>query len=361
MRGSDTDQTELFSYVSLESRIPTDHPLRPIKKMTNAALKQLSPELEDLYAKTGRPSIPPERLLRALLLQVLFSIRSERLIVEQLDYNFLFRWFVGMGTNEEIWDHSSFTTNRDRLLAGDIAHRFFSAVLDQARTQDLMSDEHFTVDGTLIEAWASMKSVRPKEGGDAPPGGAGGRNPSVDFKGQKRRNDTHASTTDPEAKLYRKGEGQQTKLCYMGHVLMENRHGLVVDGRLTQATGDAEREAARAMAEAIPGQGRVTLGGDKAYDTKAFVEALRALNVTPHVAQNTTGRRSAIDGRTTRHPGYAISLKARKLVEEIFGWMKTVATMRKTRFKGKDRVGWSFVFALAAYNLVRMRNLAMTS
>ena len=358
MRGSDEDQAELFSYVSLESRIPADHPLRPIKKMTNAALKQLSPELGSLYAKTGRPSIPPERLLRALLLQVLYSIRSERLLVEQLDYNFLFRWFVGMGTNEEIWDHSSFTQNRDRLLAGDVAHRFFAAVLDQAKAGNLTSDEHFTVDGTLIEAWASMKSVRPKDGGDSPPGGTG-RNPSVDFKGQKRRNDTHASTTDPEARLYRKGEGQQTKLCYMGHVLMENRHGLVVDGRLTQATGDAEREAARAMAEVIPGQGRVTLGGDKAYDTAPFVEDLRALNVTPHVAQNTTGRRSAIDGRTTRHPGYAASLKARKLVEEVFGWIKTVATMRKTRFKGRDRVGWSFLFALAAYNLVRMRKLSM--
>ena len=358
MRGSDDDQAELFSYVSLESRIPADHPLRPIKKMTNAALKQLSPEMDALYTKTGRPSIPPERLLQALLLQVLYSIRSERLLVEQLDHNFLFRWFVRMGTNEEIWDHSSFTQNRDRLLGGDVAHRFFAAVLDQAKAGDLTSDEHFTVDGTLIEAWASMKSVRPKDGGNPPPGGTG-RNPSVDFKGQKRRNDTHASTTDPEARLYRKGEGQQTNLCYMGHVLMENRHGLVVDGRLTQATGSAEREATRAMAEAIPGRGRVTLGGDKAYDTAGFVEDLRALNVTPHVAQNTTGRRSAIDGRTTRHPGYAIGLKARKLVEEVFGWIKTVATMRKTRFKGRDRVGWSFLFALAAYNLVRMRKLSM--
>jgi transposase len=356
MRGSDTDQTEMFSYVSLESRIPRDHPLRPIRKMTNAALRSLSSDLEALYAKGGRPSIAPERLLRALLLQVLYSIRSERLLVEQLDYNFLFRWFVGMGTNEEVWDHSSFTTNRDRLLAGDMARRFFAVVLEQAKTQNLTSDEHFTVDGTLIEAWASMKSVKPRDGSE-PPCSGGGRNPSVDFKGQKRRNDTHASTTDPEARLYRRAEGQQTKLCYMGHVLMENRHGLVVDGCLTHAKGDAEREAAREMAETIPGNRRVTLGGDKAYDTADFVEGMRALNVTPHVAQNTTGRRSAIDGRTTRHPGYAISLKARKLVEEVFGWMKTVATMRKTRFKGKDRVGWSFVFGLAAYNLVRMRNL----
>jgi transposase len=358
MRGADRDQTELFSYVSLESRIPANHPLRPIRKMTNAALQSLSSELEALYAPEGRPSIPPERLLRALLIQVLYSIRSERLLVEQLDYNFLFRWFVGMGANEEVWDHSSFTTNRDRLLEGDIARRFFAAVMGQAKAQNLMSDEHFTVDGTLIEAWASMKSVKPKDGSEPPRSGEG-RNPSVDFTGQKRRNDTHASTTDPEARLYRKGDGQQTKLCYMGHVLMENRHGLVVDGRLTQATGDAEREAAREMAGNIPGHGRATLGGDKAYDTARFVEDLRALNVTPHVAQNTTGRRSAIDGRTTRHPGYARSIKARKLVEEIFGWMKTVATMRKTRFRGKDRVGWSFAFGLAAYNLVRMRNLGM--
>jgi transposase len=325
--------------------------------MANAALRSLSPEMGALYAKVGRPSIAPERLLRALLLQILHSIRSERLLVEQLDYNFLFRWFVGMGTNEEVWNHSSFTTNRDRLLAGDIARRFFAAVLDQAKAQNLTSDEHFTVDGTLIEAWASMKSVKPKDGSE-PPGGSGGRNPSVDFRGKKRRNDTHASTTDPEARMYRKGDGQQSKLCYMGHVLMENRHGLVVDGRLTQATGDAERDAAHEMAQAIPGQGRVTLGGDKAYDTAEFVESLRALSVTPHVAQNTAGRRSAIDGRTTRHPGYAVSLKARKLVEEVFGWIKTVATMRKTRFKGRDRVGWSFIFGLAAYNLVRMRNIA---
>jgi len=359
MRGTDADQGELFSFISLESRIPKNHPLRPVRKMVDTVLREMSSEFSALYSHTGRPGIPPERLLRALLLQVLYSIRSERMLMEQMEYNLLFRWFVGLGVNEEVWDPTTFTQNRDRFLAGDVAEGFFTLVVAQANRAGLLSDEHFTVDGTLIEAWASMKSVKPK--GDPPQGppSGSGRNPSVDFKGEKRLNDTHASTTDPDARLYRKGAGQQTKLCYMGHVLMENRHGLAVDGRLTQATGHAERDAAREMARSIPGYGRVTLGGDKAYDTAALVEDLRAMNVTPHVAQNTTGRRSAIDGRTTRHTGYAMSLKARKLVEEVFGWMKTVAAMRKTRFRGRARVGWSFVFGLAAYNLVRMRNLGV--
>lgn len=357
MRGGDEDQGELFSYVVLSDRIPKDHPLRPVRKMANAALESMSPMFGALYAKTGRPGIPPERLLRALLLQVLYTIRSERMLMEQMEYNFLFRWFVGLGANDAVWNHSTFSANRDRLLEGDVAHEFFEAVLSQARGAGLLSDEHFTVDGTLIEAWASMKSVRPKDEAKKPPRG-GGRNEAVDFHGEKRANETHASTTDPEAKMYRKGEGKETKLCYLGHVLTENRHGLVVDGRLTQAAGTSEAEAALRMAENIPGKHRVTLGGDKAFDQRKLVEGLRGLNVTPHVAQNTSGRSSRIDGRTTRHAGYAASQRRRKLVEEVFGWLKTVGGMRKTRFKGRDRVGWQFTFLLAAYNLVRIRTLA---
>ena len=357
MRGGDEDQGELFSYVILEDRIPRDHPLRPVRKMANAALREMSPALGALYAPGGRPGIPPERLLRALLLQVLYTVRSERMLMEQMEYNLLFRWFVGLGANDPVWDHSSFSTNRDRLLEGDVARLFFDAVLSQAGEAGLLSDEHFTVDGTLIEAWASMKSVRPKGGPSEPPRG-GSRNKAVDFKGEARRNETHASATDPEAKMYRKGEGKETKLCYLGHVLTENRHGLVVDERLTQATGTAEPDAGLEMAAAIPGNHRVTVAGDKAFDQRRFVQGLRELNATPHVAQNTNGRSSRIDDRTTRHPGYAVSQRRRKLVEEVFGWLKTVGGMRKTRFRGRDRVGWQFTFILAAYNLVRMRTLA---
>jgi len=357
MRGTDVDQGELFSYVTLESRIPQDHPLRPIRKMVDAVLREMSPEFSAMYSHTGRPGIPPERLLRALLLQVLYSVRSERMLMEQMEYNLLFRWFVGMGVNEEVWDPTTFTQNRDRFLAGNVAEGFFALVVAQADRAGLLSDEHFTVDGTLIEAWASMKSVKPKgEPPQGPPSG-GGRNPSVDFKGQKRANDTHASTTDPDARLYRKGDGKETKLCFMGQVLMENRNGLAVACRLTLAEGTAEREAAKDMVHAIPGGYRITVGGDKGYDTADFVQSMRDLDATPHVAQNTSGRRSAIDGRTTRHAGYAISQVIRKRVEEIFGWTKTVGTMRKTRFRGRERVGWAFTFALAAYDLVRMRNL----
>jgi len=357
MRGMDVDQGELFSYISLDSRIPKDHPLRPIRKMVDVALREMSREFSGMYSHTGRPGIPPERLLRALLLQVLYSVRSERMLMEQMEYNLLFRWFVGLGVNEEVWDPTTFTQNRDRFLSGNVAEVFFASVVSQAERAGLLSDEHFTVDGTLIEAWASMKSVRPKDGSGPPPE-SGGRNPSVDFKGQKRANETHASTTDPEARMYRKGEGKETKLCFMAHVLMENRNGLAVDGRLTLAEGTAEREAAKEMVHALPGGHPITVGGDKGFDTADFVASMRQLDATPHVAQNTSGRSSAIDGRTTRHVGYAISQVIRKRVEEIFGWSKTVGTLRKTRFRGRDRVGWSFMLALSGYNLVRMRNLA---
>jgi transposase len=357
MRGIDVDQGELFSYISLDSRIPKDHPLRPIRKMVDVALREMSREFSAMYSHTGRPGIPPERLLRALLLQVLYSVRSERMLMEQMEYNLLFRWFVGLGVNEAVWDPTTFTQNRDRFLSGNVAEVFFASVVSQAERAGLLSDEHFTVDGTLIEAWASMKSVRPKDGSGPPPE-SGGRNPSVDFKGQKRANETHASTTDPEARMYRKGEGKETKLCFMAHVLMENRNGLAVDGRLTLAEGTAEREAAKEMVHALPGGHPITVGGDKGFDTADFVASMRQLDATPHVAQNTSGRSSAIDGRTTRHVGYAISQVIRKRVEEIFGWSKTVGTLRKTRFRGRDRVGWSFMLALSGYNLVRMRNLA---
>jgi transposase len=346
----------MFSYVSLEARVPTGHPLRPFRAMTNRALGALSGEFSAMYSTIGRPSIAPERLLRALLLQILYSIRSERLLMEQLEYNLLFRWFVGLEIDDAVWDATVFCKNRDRLLTADIAPRFLAAVVEQARESGLLSDEHFSVDGTLIEAWASMKSFQPKDG-SGPSSSGTGRNPEVDFRGQERKNDTHASRTDPEARLFRKGKGKESKLCFLGHVLMENRNGLVVDAVTTHATGTAERDAAKQMLEALPGTHRKTVGGDKNYDTRDFVDDLRGLRVTPHVAQNTTGRRSAIDGRTTRHPGYAASQRVRKRIEEIFGWGKTVGGMRKTLHRGLERVGWMFVLRTAAYNLVRMRNL----
>jgi transposase len=338
----------MFSYVSAEERVPADHPLRAIQAMTDAALKRLSPRFTRLYAKSGRPSIAPEKLLRALLLQALYSIRSERLLMEELDYNLLYRWFVGLNVDDRVWSATTFSKNRDRLLHGDIAQHFFEDVVAQARQRGLLSDEHFTVDGTLIEAWASHKSFRPKDGDEG-----GGEN----FHGTRRKNETHESTTDPEARLFRKGRGKEAKLSYMGHVLMENRHGLVVDARLTLATGRAEREAAVEMLGELRGEYRVTLGADKGYDTKEFVDQLRSMRVTPHVAQNDTGRRSAIDDRTTRHAGYGISQRKRKGVEPIFGWLKSVAGLRKTRHRGRRRVGWMFLFTAAAFNLVRMRNL----
>jgi transposase len=370
MRGDDREQGSMFSYRSLEDRIPRDHPLRSMRAMVDRALDEVSPRFEALYARTGRPSIPPERLLRALLLQILFSVRSERQLMEALEYNLLYRWFVGLGMDDPVWVPTTFTKNRDRLLAGDVAQAFFDAVLGQAAEQRLLSSEHFTVDGTLIEAWASHKSFQPRrksrpnsrkkrrERHRREGGGGGPKNPTVSFRGQKRLNETHESTTDPEARLARmKGEG--AKLAYQGHVLMENRHGLVVDARLTPASGFAEREAALAMLGELPAGGRVTLGADRGYDAQDFVTGCRALGVTPHVAQHTTKRASRVDGRTTRHPGYAESQKRRKRVEEVFGWMKTVGLMRKTRHRGQAKVGWVFTFTAAAYNLVRMRNLGM--
>jgi transposase len=359
MRGSDERSDFLFSYVSPEQRVPADHPMRPIRRIVDAVLERLSPRFDAMYTDFGRPSIPPEQLLRALLLQVLYTVRSERLLIEQLEYNLLFRWFVGLGMDEPIWDHSTFSKNRDRLLCGDIADAFFAEVLGEARTHGLLSDEHFTVDGTLLEAWASQKSFRPKDE-DPPPPSGDPKNPAVNFRGERRKNDTHASTTDPDARLYRKGDGQPARLVYMGHVLMENRSGLVVDTEVTPADGYGERHAALSMVEAVPGD-RVTLGGDKAYDDAWFVGELRHMRVTPHVAQNTKNRRSAIDARTTGHPGYAISQRKRKRVEEIFGWMKTVGLLRKLRHRGGQRVTWIFRFTAAAFNLVRIRNLVYAS
>jgi transposase len=359
MRGDDELQGAMWSYISPDQRVPADHPLRPIREMTNQVLKEMSRSFARLYAKHGRPSIPPEKLLRALLLQVLYSIRSERMLMEQLDYNLLFRWFVGLNMDDVVWAPTTFTKNRERLLDGDIARKFFDRVVDLASKGGWLSDEHFTVDGTLIEAWAGQKSFQPKDGpGD--PKNPGDGNPAVDFRGQKRSNDTHASTTDPDARLFRKSNGTESKLCYGGHVLMDNRHGLAVDARLTHAGTLAEREAALAMARKIPGDRRVTLGGDKAYDVSSFVDDLRDLNIAPHIAGKSVSY-SGIDGRTTRHPGYAVSQRKRKRIEEVFGWMKTVGVMRKTRHRGKKRVGWTFLFTLAAYNLVRIRNLSQST
>ena len=355
MRGWDERSDALFSYVTCEARVPKDHPLRPIRRIVDEALTALSPGFEKLYAKLGRPSIPPERLLRALLLQAFYSVRSEVQLMEQLDYNLLFRWFVGLSLDAAVWDVSLFTKNRDRLIEGDIAKRLMAAVLNQEPVKSLLSDDHFSVDGTLIEAWASMKSFRPKDGSGEPP--AAGRNGERDFHAEKRSNETHASTTDPDARLYRKGRGQPAKLAYLGHVLMENRHALVVDTRLTLATGMAELAAALEMVAARPGNHRITLGADKAYDVAEFVADLRAHNTTPHVAQNTANRRSAIDGRTTRHSGYALSRRMRKRIEEVFGWSKAAAGFRKTHHRGLTRVGWMFTLTATAYNLVRLTKL----
>jgi transposase len=353
MRGDDQQAGSLFSYVSLEQRVPADHPLRSMRGMTDAALATLSARFDGLYATTGRPSIPPEQLLRALLLQSLYSVRSERMLIEQLEYNLLFRWFVGLAMDAPVWDATTFTKNRDRLLAGDIAVAFFTAIREQARDAGLLSDEHFTVDGTLLQAWASHKSFQPREGGPtAPPDDPG--NPSVNFRGQTRSNVTHASTTDPDAKLYRKGDGQPAVLGYLGQVLLDNRHGLVADACLTPATGTAERAAALGLLASLP-DGDATVGADKAYDVASFVATSRLLRVTPHVAQKIRG--SAIDGRTTRHPGYAISQRKRKLVEQVFGWMKTTGLLRQVRYRGGGLVEWIFCFTAAAYNLTRMRRL----
>lgn len=356
MRGDDRQQAGMYSYLSPEQRVPQNHPLRAIRKLSDAVFVELSPQFDKLYARMGRPSIAPEKLLRALLLQVLYSVRSERLLMEELDYNMLFRWFVGLNMDDRVWDASSFTKNRERLLRGHIAEQFFAGVLEQAREHELLSDEHFTVDGTLLEAAASLKSFKSKDETNQPPPDDPG-NPTVNFHGQKRSNETHQSTTDPDSLLCRKGKGKEAKLGYAGHLLMENRNGLAVSACVTAATGTAERDAALEFADEISGHGRVTLGGDKNYDTHDFVKDLRALQVTPHVAQNNTNRKSAIDGRTTHHEGYQISQQKRKRIEEIFGWLKTVGLLRKLRHRGTERVNWIFIFATAAYNLVRMRKL----
>ena len=357
MRGDDPRHDEMFSYITPEARVRPDHPLRPIRRMTDAALTRLSPRFDRLYSTTGRPSIPPEKLLRALLLQMLYSIRSERLLMEELDYNILYRWFVGLSLDDAVWDATTFTKNRDRLLDGDIADAFFAEVLAAIKTDGLLSDEHFTVDGTLLEAWASHKSFKPKGGPDRPPDDP--KNPTVNFHGETRRNDTHQSTTDPDARLYKKAGGREAKLAYLGHLLTENRHGLIVDTAITAATGTAEREAAILMLGELPlTSRRITVGADKLFDTHDCVTALRTMRVTPHIAQSDRRRGgSALDRRTTRHPGYVVSQRKRKLVEQAFGWLKTVALFRKLRHRGGRLVDWMFTFGAAAYNLVRWRNL----
>ena len=358
MRGTDKRSGELFSYVDLEARVRRDHPLRRIREIANAALVDLSGEFAVLYSGIGRPSIPPEKLLRAMLLQAFYSVRSERQLMERLEFDLLFRWFVGLGVDDPAWDHSTFSKNRDRLLDGEIATKFLVALLAQPRVKKLLSTDHFSVDGTLIEAWASMKSFKPKDGGDGDISAGGGRNAPADFKGQKRSNETHRSTTDPDARLYRKGPGMEAKLCFIGHGLMENRSGLIVEARLTRVSGHAERLAALELIEGFADRPTaITLGADKGYDAADFVEELRSMNVRPHVAQNTSGRRSAIDSRTTRHPGYAASQRSRKRIEEAFGWIKTVAGLRKAKLRGLLKVDWVFTFAVAAYNLVRLPKL----
>lgn len=372
MRGKCDGGEGLFSYVRLEERVPADHPLRAVRALTNEVLVSLNGRFDTLYSAMGRPSIPPEHLLRATLLQALFSVRSERMLMEQIDYNLLFRWFVGLPMDAAVWHPTVFTKNRDRLLEADVARDFLAALIALPKVKRLLSDEHFTVDGTLIEAWASMKSFRPKDGSGEPPGP--GRNGGRNFRREKRSNVTHASVTDPDARLYRKGDGQSSRLCFMGHALMENRNGLVVDATLTHATGTAEREATLLMLDRQRrnrGDGRkesgrrITLGADKAYDVTDFVGDLRRRRVTPHIAVNgsktKTGktRKTAIDGRTTRHPGYAASQRIRKRVEEIFGWIKTQAGYGKVKVRGRPKAEVVFTFAAAAYNLLRIPRLLL--
>ena len=356
MRGSDRQQADMYSYLSPEERVRANHPLRSIRAMADEALSNMSERFDTMYAKTGRPSIPPEKLLRAQLIQMLYSIRSERLLVEEIDYSMLFRWFVGMNLDEPVWDVTVFTKNRNRLLEGDVAREFLCEVIAQAQAKGLTSDEHFTVDGTLIEAWASLKSFQRKDQKSSPPDDPG--NPTVNFHDEKRGNDTHESTTDADARLARKGSGKEAKLSYNGNLLTENRHGLIINAELFQANGTAERDAALILLEQIRGTHRITVGADKAYDTRDFISECRHLNVTPHVAQNLKrSGGSAVDSRTTRHSGYDVSQRKRKRIEECFGWLKTIALMRKVRHRGIEKVGWLFTFAAAAYNLVRMRNL----
>src|SRR5882672_3917900 len=356
MRGDDPRNDSMFSYVTPEARVRADHPLRPIRTMTDAVLQRLLARFDRMYSRMGRPSIPPEQLLRALLLQMLYSIRSERLLMEELDYSVLYRWFVGLSLDDPVWDATTFTKNRDRLLDGDIADAFFAEVVAAIKTEGLMSDEHFTVDGTLLEAWASHKSFKPKGTDRRPPDDP--KNPTVNFHGEARRNDTHASTTDPDARLYKKAAGREAKLAYLAHLLTENRHGFIVDTAVTVATGTAERDAAIVMLGELPlTTRRITVGADKGYDTRDWVRAVRTMGITPHVAQYTGNRGSAIDQRTTRHPSYAVSQRCRKKVEQPFGWMKTVGLLRKLRHRGGRLVDWIFTFPAAAYTLFRWRNL----
>jgi len=349
MRGDERFQDGMFSYVSLEQRVPADHPLREIRKLTDEVLRSLSAEFDTLYAASGRPSIAPEYVLRALLLQVFYSVRSERQLVEQIDYNLLFRWFVGLGMDDVVWNHAVFSKNRDRLLTSEVAQRFFSEVNRQAK--GFMSDDHFTVDGTLIQAWASQKSYRPKDGTDDGDG--------TNFHGQKRSNETHRSTTDPDARSYKKSYGKESRLSYLGHVLVENRNGLIASAMVTHADGHAERDAALLMLDEKqkPRSRRITVGADKAYDTRDFVAAARSLNVTAHVTENNNGRRSSLDRRTTRHPGYALSLSRRWLVEKSFGWLKQTGPLGQVKLRGLAKVDWLFVFSCAAHNLLRLPRL----
>lgn len=361
MRGYEAGSDGLFSYVRLDERVPADHPLRAVRSLAEEVLAGLDATFDGLYSHTGRPSIPPCMLLKATLLQAFFSVRSERMLMEQIDYNLLFRWFVGLPMDAPVWHPTVFTKNRDRLLETDVARQFLAALVSLPKVKKLMSNEHFSVDGTLIDAWASMKSFQPKDG-SGPPSGPG-RNGERDFHGEKRSNETHASTTDPDARLYRKSNGRESRLCYMGHALMENRNGLAVAARLTHATGKAEREAALDMLDARSSNRRVTLAADKAYDTTDFVGGLRARTVTPHIAVNgartKTGKRrkSAIDGRSTRHAGYAVSQRVRKRIEEIFGWVKAQAGLAKVKVRGREKVEAAFTFAIAAYNLIRLPKL----
>ena len=361
MRGQDDRSEGLFSYVRLEARIPADHPLRPIKGLADAALGALNERFEGLYSTLGRPSIAPEMLLRATLLQALFSVRSERMLMEQINYNLLFRWFVGLPMDAEVWHPTVFTHNRDRLLEADVAHEFLAALLALPQVKRLLSSEHFSVDGTLIDAWASMKSFRPKDGSGAPP--SPGRNGERNFHNEKRSNDTHTSTTDPDARLYRKADGRESRLCFMGHVLMENRNGLAVGAALTRATGTAEREAALALLDRRRAGRRITLGADKAYDVTAFVEQLRSRQVTPHIAVDGrvsklgVVRKTAVDGRTTGHAGYRASQICRKRIEEVFGWIKAQAGLAKVKLRGCAKVEAIFAFTVAAYNLIRIPKL----
>ena len=356
MRGADERSGSLFSYIDLEWRVPGDHPLRAIRVMVNAALAELDAEFTAMYAPIGRPSIPPEKLLRSSLLQAFYTIRSERQLMERLNFDLLFRWFVGLGIDDEVWDHSVFSKNRDRLLEAEISAKFLAAILTQPEVKRLLSNDHFSVDGTLVQAWASLKSFKAKNDDEEPPP-ADGRNEEVDFRGEKRSNRTHASTTDPEAMLYRKGPGMEARLCFIGHALMENRNGLFVDARLTKVSGHAERLAALDMIEPYADRPKaITLGGDKGLDAADFVMELRDINVTPHIAQNTT-RRSAIDRRATHHSVYEISQRIRKRVEEGFGWMKTIGGIGRMKYRGREKVAWTFTLAAAAYNLIRLPKL----